>query len=419
MFVPVKLLSIALLAYDRPEATIKCLCSLRDAYYPPNTLIPLRIYVDRLVDGSVNTVLLNHCTEFKWNNGPKSILVQKEHLGLQSQWLSIKVDDTTIVIEDDVLVSPFYYLVLKNFITSNRLKSHHFGVSLQRPQWQLGQNELGRWRRLDLIRGSQPPLFSFPAPSTWGFLTFPSQWDHFCKWVRRLMVSRERRSFTKGAITTKWTLERGGEDQLISPLIFEYLFHHEMDIVYFWLGNSTVLATSRPPSLVNFPSKNSYNQDTLLYDEGKFWKLSSLIRSFSEIPRYSVCFDLITIVNDDLGIGRVVKKNHHPVIEILKDEGDHDQLLVKKVIRHLINACRITNMRIVTKETGHAPTIHSSHYQFDCNLNANENTNANRSRSRNGGDSLLLGSTGNSPLALLPFQSISCNYKIGLYPDYS
>lgn len=233
-------ISVVVLAYERPTELHSCLRALRWAHYPVGTSISLEIRIDRSHIGMVNDDVLCIAKSFKWPFGKKVITIHPEHVGLQQQWLTIIALDYTLVVEDDIILSPLYYFAIKAALQN--VRPHTFGISLQRPQWQMGRNEHGRWRRLDLLH-TLPSMFLFQGPSTWGFLLIPLRWGHFRRWAK-IKMTREKRGWADGSITTKWIIERG-EECLISPLMFEYMLEMGLYNQYFWPGNGTVLASAR------------------------------------------------------------------------------------------------------------------------------------------------------------------------------
>ena len=370
ILVNVLALKIVLLAFDRPSSTIRCLNSLRAAFYPSEIQIPLHIRIDRHLDGSENKQLLYAVHAYEWPFGEKTILVHEKHVGLREQWLSVPVNDVTLILEDDIVVSPFYYHILLAMLRGNS-KKDQFGIALQKPQWQMGMNEHGRWRRLDAIT-KLSPLFTFPAPATWGFVTFPNVWQRFVRWGRDF--TRDGR-YTEGALTSKWVQERG-ESSLISPLIFEYLLEWDLGITYFWLGNSTVLATARPP-LEGSKSMGRHYRDSLLEDANAALQVISNVQSESNTAKFSVCMDRIELDDDP---------TKYPIIWATKGESE----MLDLILRHLRNVCRIA--RVSIQRYFDPMAFHVTDYTFDCSL---DRMTSHVSQQKFG---------------------VRCNYTMGLYP---
>lgn len=390
---------IVLLAFDRPLSTLRALNSLQSAHYPPEVNLPLQVRIDRAANGSVNARLWELVGSFVWRHGTKTVLINPEHLGLQGQWLNVfpVAKQPVLVVEDDLEFSPFYYYMLSAAAPTVMLKANILGLALQRPQWQLGRNEHGRWRRLDRLPVEHAPLFSFPGPATWGLLVNPIAWNAFVAFARNFLCAPSR-DYRQGAITTKWVAERG-ETSLISPLMFEYIMMRGegMDggIVYFWPGNGTCLATARSTwSDDAKPADRWYAADRLLADEAEAATLIQLIRAHRTLPRFNVCMDQIEIVHirreEDVvdwrpGTATVV--------------ADGDGQLLHRVIGHLGTACRITRLLIVYPAALEAtssgrPVLQASNYLFDCKPFAFQ-------------DGLRWTN-----------DTVRCDHRTGLYPDH-
>ena len=357
-------LDIYILAFNRTDSLLQCLASLRNAVYPPNPNIRLTVQVDRRPDGTINETLIRALNESpQWPHGPEiRIKVQANHVGLQQQWLSVKARNYTLIMEDDVIISPAYFCILQAAIRrdSNAL----LGVTLQRPQWQQGQNEHGRWRRLNLISPSHPAAFTFMGPATWGVLVYPKQWNRFLRWAR-LFMANPKRQYTSGAITTKWMNERG-KDKLITPLMFEFMKTHDLAFINFWIGNDTALAVSR--SLETNSWLTRYYQDELLGVSRKIVEIVNMLQSDQPLPRYSGCLDRIR-----------ENRKRHPSLE------------TDRINKFLRDACRMTDYfeapnitwaQVQTRLKEFCPTLGSMDY--------------------------------------LPNRAtMQCPYKKGMYPDYS
>lgn len=388
---------IVLLAFDRPLSTLRTLNSLQAAYYPPGVSLPLQICIDRHVNGSVNERVWKLAGSFVWRYGTKTVLIHAEHLGLQGQWLNIfpVAKRPVLVVEDDLEFSPFYYYMLSAAAPSMLFRPNILGLALQRPQWQQGRNERGRWRRLDRLPAEHVPLFSFPGPATWGLLVNPAAWNDFVAFSRSFLRAPSR-DYHQGAITTKWVTERG-ETNLISPLMFEYMMREGMNggVVYFWPGNGTCLAAARSTwSDDGRPAGRWYAADRLLVDEAEAAALIRLIRARRTLPCFNVCMDRIEVAHIRRGEDAV---DWQPGAAIVVVDDDGDQVL-QRVIGHLSTACRIIRFyTIYPAALGVAntlPVLPASQYQFDCRPFIPQDDPRRAS------------------------DSVRCDYRTGLYPDH-
>lgn len=101
-------IAIVVVGYNRLDSLSRLLASLTEASYPSKD-IPLVISID----ASGNEDLYNFVREYEWIHGVKYVRIQEKRLGLREHIYSC--GDLThffkgiILLEDDLLVSPFFY----------------------------------------------------------------------------------------------------------------------------------------------------------------------------------------------------------------------------------------------------------------------------------------------------------------------
>eukprot|EP00966_Prymnesium_polylepis_P161141 3723676-Prymnesium_polylepis.1 len=109
-------------ACDRPVALQKLLVSLAAIVLPGNEDLTLEIHVDGprvsarreagvAVAFQQRSLTVQAAEEFQWPHGPKAVFRRDRWVGLAAQWRSCHVpqsnDDFTLVLEDDMILSPF------------------------------------------------------------------------------------------------------------------------------------------------------------------------------------------------------------------------------------------------------------------------------------------------------------------------
>jgi len=101
--------AIVIAAYSRPVALGRLLTSLNNSNYPPNTKIKLIIAIDKSEVVDVGNV----ARKFHWEHGEVEIILHDQHLGLFDQFLfcgDLSAHyDHVILLEDDLIVSPYFY----------------------------------------------------------------------------------------------------------------------------------------------------------------------------------------------------------------------------------------------------------------------------------------------------------------------
>lgn len=339
---------IVLLAYDRPWSMLRCLTSLRDAHYPVNLEIPFYIRIDRRADGSINEQVVEFAEKYQWSHGEKTVLAQEKHQGLLGQWLSIPPSNNyQLIMEDDIIVSPFYYRILAKIIKKKALPKTVWAVTLQRPQWQMGSNEHGRWRRLDQMPSGHPMAFLMEAPATWALLILPGRWQKLLTYAKSFLD--QGGVYTKGAITTKWVKERG-QSSLISPLIYEYLRHNGEKILFFYSTGRKVLASARNPVEQDKKVTRStpYEDDELIQDPKLIETIENLLETSLSLPEYTGCLDLML---DGLQIGPTMETDEIVDINVIVPSSLGWNVVILNrliILRYLRDVCRQHRVKFIT-----------------------------------------------------------------------
>ncbi|MDD3875931.1 MAG: glycosyltransferase [Bacteroidales bacterium] len=164
--------TIIVVAYNRPKSLQRLLCSLKSAEYETKK-VNLVISIDK----SNNACILETAKKFNWEHGVKEIISHKEHLGLIKHVLSVlelsKKYEEIIVLEDDLVVSPYFYLyaceALKYFKKSEKIA----GISLY--GYSISESSLLTFTPVD--NGSDVYFMQYPA--SWGFCMNHNQCNKF------------------------------------------------------------------------------------------------------------------------------------------------------------------------------------------------------------------------------------------------
>ncbi|CAB4422705.1 unnamed protein product [Rhizophagus irregularis] len=188
-------IQLQIITQNRPDSLSRLIHSLNASYYFGDDNITLTINMDRGAD----PVTIEFCSKFLWNHGSKNV----RHRVIQGGLLPAVVEsyypndynDYGILLEDDVEVSPFYYLWVKYTILKYRYGpakyQRLFGISLY-GQRQMELHMVGR-RPYDpesIFHGTKFPSRSpylSQVPCSWGAVYFPEIWKEFHEYlIRRL-----------------------------------------------------------------------------------------------------------------------------------------------------------------------------------------------------------------------------------------
>lgn len=172
-----KTIAIVVIAYNRPDSLKRLLQSLALADYPQGERIPLLISVDK----SDNLHVAEAAENFIWEHGEKSVIMQKENLGLKKHVLTC--GDLTekygriIMLEDDLYVSPSFYHFAgealdfsegNDYIGGISLYNHLLNVHVREP-FEAVADQYDNWY--------------FQFASSWGQAFSEEQWHGFRGWL--------------------------------------------------------------------------------------------------------------------------------------------------------------------------------------------------------------------------------------------
>lgn len=167
--------AIVVVGYNRLKSLKRLLKSIDDASYAVND-IPLVISIDASGDESVYEL----ARKFQWKHGEKYVNIQQERLGLKDH--IYQCGDLTryfkaiILLEDDLVVSPFFYSYVEQAI-------EHYQEDESIAQISLYKNERNGYVGLpfmNLRNGSD--VFLMQDVSTWGECWTEKMWNEFTHW---------------------------------------------------------------------------------------------------------------------------------------------------------------------------------------------------------------------------------------------
>ncbi|XP_051134463.1 uncharacterized protein LOC127253751 [Andrographis paniculata] len=177
-------LSISIITQNRANSLTRLLKSLTNAYYLGDE-VPISFNMDSKVDEA--TVKL--VSSFEWPHGPKTLRRRIIQGGLiravSESWYPSSDDDFGLLLEDDIEVSPYYYLWIKYAILS-----YHYdpqvslpelsSISLYTPRIVEVVKERPKWNATDFFRRIHPNTpYLHQLPCSWGAVFFPKHWREF------------------------------------------------------------------------------------------------------------------------------------------------------------------------------------------------------------------------------------------------
>ncbi len=164
-------IAIVAVGYNRPQSLKRLLVSLGKAEY--NQEATLYISLDGGGGKAVHTV----AKECPWKAGPKRILLSEVHLGLRDHVLRCgdlsARHDAIIVLEDDLAVSPQFYVYALEAYDFYKDDEKIAGISLYHHAY----NETAQFPFVPLSDGSD--VYFLQYASSWGQMWTTRQWTRF------------------------------------------------------------------------------------------------------------------------------------------------------------------------------------------------------------------------------------------------
>ncbi len=173
--------TIIVASYNRPKSLIRILMSLDSARYHHFNSIRLVISVDGGGDNFGNVCEV--ADKFEWKNGEKLVIKHGDNLGLRNHIiycgdLSNKYGDI-ILLEDDLFVSPNFYLFATSALNYYRESKKIAGVSLY--SYSFNENAGLAFKPMKSNRDT----FFMQVPSSWGQAWTSEQWSNFKRFYEK------------------------------------------------------------------------------------------------------------------------------------------------------------------------------------------------------------------------------------------
>jgi hypothetical protein len=214
--------AIVVSAYNRPEALLRLLASMRKAHYPGGDGARLVISIDRGGHPG-NARVVEAAKAFEWPHGPKEVIHHPEHLGLVKHvFFCCGLTQTygdVIFLEDDLVVSPVYYTYAAQALDFYRADERIAGVSL----YALWFN--GYTQQPFVPLADEADVFFLQTPYTQGQAFTRGQWARFAEW----RASGDRR-LTGGDNLHEFFFHFDAEDWF--PMLAKYVVATNRFVVY-------------------------------------------------------------------------------------------------------------------------------------------------------------------------------------------
>lgn len=165
---------IVIAAFNRDYALSRLLDSLGRAHYPGSVRLIISI------DGGGSSEVAAVAKAFQWPFGRKEVLVHDTNLGLRNHILFCggltTQYDGIVLLEDDLLVSPWFYLFAQEAASFYRDSEEVSGIALYAP----GYNETSYLPFCPLDDGAD--TFFMQLTCSWGQIWLREHWEGFAVW---------------------------------------------------------------------------------------------------------------------------------------------------------------------------------------------------------------------------------------------
>ncbi|KAK6936060.1 hypothetical protein RJ641_033090 [Dillenia turbinata] len=181
--------SVNIITQNRVKSLTRLLNSLKNAYYLGDE-IPISFNMDSRVDEATIKLV----STFDWPHGPKTLKRRIIQGGLiravSESWYPSSDDDYGLLLEDDIEVSPYYYLWIKY-----ALLAYHYdpqvslpelsSISLYTPRLVEVVKERPKWNPTEFFKHIHPNTpYLHQLPCSWGAVFFPKHWREFYVYMR-------------------------------------------------------------------------------------------------------------------------------------------------------------------------------------------------------------------------------------------
>jgi glycosyltransferase involved in cell wall biosynthesis len=171
--------AIVIVTYNRPHSLIRILESIQQGMYPENDTISLIISIDG--GSSNNKTIVEIAESFQWNYGSKKIIAHEKNFGLKKHILAcgdLSYEyGAVIVLEDDIVVSPGFYLYAQSI------------GEFYKDDEKINQVSLYSYKIVEYVNVPFYPLstgddvYFLQSGSSWGQLWTNQQWRRFRIWL--------------------------------------------------------------------------------------------------------------------------------------------------------------------------------------------------------------------------------------------
>ena len=263
--------TIVLLAMNRASSLQSALQSLQETIFCGD-YVRLIIRFDK---GDGQNAAIEVADKFNFSHGEKQIIYPTISMGLAASWLHAwqptYEEEVTLILEDDIVLSRFWYCWLRQAWTDNMHRVDLAGISLQRQT--LIPLKTAR-SRADFQ--SQQGAFLYPLVGSIGFSPHPQRWNEFLRWVEAVDFNQFDVS-VMGLITSDWWQAGNKRDMWTQHFIY-FCLQRQLLTLYVNPPSLTALATHTRSRGVHFVDTVGPDFEPLSHSHVKYSEKAQLHR---------------------------------------------------------------------------------------------------------------------------------------------
>jgi len=226
---------------------------------------------------------------FRFKHGQTEIVHPTTHKGLAKSWLHAwrptYEKEIALILEDDILLSPFWYIWLREAWKANIHREDLAGISLQR-QTLIPYKHGQRRSAFKSTKGE----FLYTLVGSIGFSPHPKRWSEFLEWVEAVDLMQFEASVS-GLITTDWW-ENGHRQDMWTQLFIYFSLQRQLFTLYYNPPSYMTLAGHTRAHGVHFEKDVGIDFEPLT--------TSLAYRSGTRVPRFTWNGERLQSGNDNL-----------------------------------------------------------------------------------------------------------------------
>lgn len=293
-----KNIAIVVVAYNRVNSLARLLGSLEKSYYYDNN-VSLIISIDK----SENTNVATFAHNYEWSFGEKKVIEHPSRLGLRKHVLYCgnlsKNYEAIVVLEDDILVSPYFFKYVCQTVDKYYYSDEIAGISLYTHLWNIDAN------RPFTPQHNGFDVYFLQYAQSWGQVWTNKMWQSFYDWYL------ENESYCLKGVNIPDNVKKWPDSSWLKFFI-SYVSNTNRYFVYPYISLSTnftdigthnkVVNTSYQVPLLSYDLENyrlpDFTEKSLKYDA--FFECENLKNYVSDL-KGEICVDIYGRKNDYIG----------------------------------------------------------------------------------------------------------------------